>query len=116
MRRRVGSGSGAIKLGLLADGVPINAASLSKVVVELTDGDGNVTTYDSNNNANAFDWTTETALVSDTETGILVIRLQDAVSPSPPTAANDYMMNIIVYDSLNTDGINWDVAFPVQVI
>jgi hypothetical protein len=104
----------AIKLGLTADGVPVNAASLTRIVVELTDGDDNVTTFDSDNDADAFDWTTETAQVSDTETGILVIKLQDA--NSPPTAGDDYMMNVIVYDTLNSDGINWDSAFPVQVI
>jgi len=105
----------AIKLGLTADGVPINAGSLTRVVVELTDGDGNVTTFDSAGaDGNAFDWTSETAQVSDTETGILVIKLQDAnVAPS---VGDDYMMNIIVYDTLNSAGINWDVAFPVQVI
>jgi hypothetical protein len=104
----------AIKLGLTADGVPINAAGLTRIVAELTDGDGNVTTFDSNTDTNAFDWTSETAQVSDTETGILIIKLQDA--NSPPSVGDDYMMNIIVYDTLNSDGINWDVAFPVQVI
>ena len=104
----------AIKLGLTADGVPVNAATLTRVVAELTDGDGNVTTFDSNTDSNAFDWTSETAQVSDTDTGILIIKLQDA--NTPPTAGDDYTMNIIVYDTLNSDGINWDSAFPVQVI
>ena len=101
-------------LAEIGDGVPINAAALTRVVAELTDGDGNVTTFDSNTDTNAFDWTSETAQVSDTETGILIIKLQDA--NSPPSVGDDYMMNIIVYDTLNSDGINWDVAFPVQVI
>jgi hypothetical protein len=104
----------AIKLGLVADGVPINAATLTRVVAELTDGNGSVSTFDSATDSNVFDWTTEQAQVSDTETGILIIKLQDA--SSPPTAGDDYTLNIIVYDALNTDGINWDTPFPVQVI
>ena len=104
----------SIKLGLLADGAPINAASLTRVVMTLTDGDGNVSTFDSNVDSNAFDWTSETAQVSDTVTGILIIKLQDAAVP--PAAADDYMANLIVYDAANTDGLNWDVAFPLQVI
>jgi len=104
----------AIKLGLTADGVPISAATLTRVLVKLTDGDGTVTSYDSNTDVNAFDFTTETAQVSDTLTGILVIKLQDALTP--PTAGNDYTLDLIVYDAANTDGIHWDSPFPVQVI
>jgi len=57
---------------------------------------------------------TETAQVSDTVTGILSIKLQHAVSP--PTAADDYTMNIIIYDAANVNGVDWDTPFPVQVI
>lgn len=104
----------AIKLGLTADGTPINAASLTRVVVTLTAGDGTVTTYDSNTNVNAFDFTTQTAQVSDTVTGILVIRLQDA--NTPPAVGDDYMLDLVVYDAANVNGIHWDSPFPVQVI
>jgi hypothetical protein len=104
----------AIKLGLTADGAPVSASTLTRVLVKLTDGDGTVTSYDSDTDVNAFDFTTETAQVSDTVTGILVIKLQDATVP--PTAADDYTMDIIVYDAANTDGIHWDSPFPVQVI
>jgi hypothetical protein len=104
----------AIKLGLVADGSPVDAGALTRVVATLEDGDGNVTTFDSNTDTNAFDWTSETGQVSDTETGILVIKLQDA--NTPPAVGDDYMMNIVIYDALNSDGINWDSAFPVQVI
>jgi hypothetical protein len=104
----------AIKLGLTADGAPVSASTLTRVVVKLTDGAGTVTTFDSDVDTNVFDFTTETAQVSDIVTGLLVIKLQDAVSP--PTAADDYTMNLIVYDAANTDGIDWDSPFPVQVI
>ena len=104
----------AIKLGLTADGTPVNAAILTRVVAKLTDGDGVVTTYDSDIDAAAFDFITETAQVSDTVTGILIIKLQDAASP--PAVADDYTMNIVVYDDINLDGINWDVPFPVEVV
>ena len=104
----------AIKLGLTADGAPINAATLTRVTVKLTNGSGTVTLYDSTTDVNAFDFTTETAQVSDTVTGILVIKLQDATTP--PVAGTDYIMDIIVYDAANTDGIHWDSPFPVQVI
>ncbi len=104
----------AIKLGLTADGAPVDTATLTRVIVKLTAGDGTVTTFDSNIDAVAFDFTTETALVSDTVTGILVIKLQDAAAP--PAAADDYTMDIIVFDDINTDGIRWDTPFPVQVI
>ena len=104
----------AIKLVLTADGVPVNAATLTRVVAVLTDGDGNEVTFDSATDTNAFDWTSETAQVSDTETGILVVKLQDA--NSPPSVGDDYTMDIIVYDTLNADGIHWDSPFPVQVI
>ena len=104
----------AIKLGLTADGVPINASTLTRVIVKLTSGTGTVTSYDSNVDTSAFDWTTETAQVSDTVTGILVIKLQDA--NSPPSAGNDYTLDLILYDTANVNGIHWDSPFPVQVI
>lgn len=104
----------AIKLGLTADGVPVNAATLTKVIVKLTDGDGTVTSYNSTTDVNAFDYTSETSQVSDTVTGILVIRLQDAVSP--PAAGSDYTLDLILYDAANVNGIHWDSPFPVQVI
>jgi hypothetical protein len=104
----------AIKLGLTADGIPVDAASLTRVIVKLSDRNDNITTFDSTTDVNAFDWTSETAQVSDTETGILIVRLQDAVTP--PTAGNDYTFDLIVYDVVNTDGIHWDSPFPVQVI
>lgn len=104
----------AIKLGLTADGAPISAATLTRVIVKLTDGAGTVTTFDSNTDVNAFDFTTETAQVSDTVTGILVIKLQDATSP--PTAGDDYTLDLIIYDAANVNGIHWDSPFPVQVI
>lgn len=104
----------AIKLGLTADGAPVNAKTLTRVIVKLTNGDDTVTTFDSNTDANAFDWDNETAQVSDTVTGILVIKLQDAVSP--PVARSDYVMDLILYDAANLNGIHWDSPFPVQVI
>ncbi len=104
----------AIKLGLTADGAPVNAATLTRVIVKLTDGDGNVTSYDSNVDTNAFDYSTQTAQVSDTVTGILAIKLQDAISP--PAAGDDYTLDLIVYDAANGNGIHWDSPFPVQVI
>jgi len=104
----------AIKLGLTADGVPVSAATFTRVIVKLTSGSGTVTTFDSNVDVNAFDFTTETAQVSDTVVGILAIKLQDAVSP--PTAGDDYTMDLIVYDAANVNGIHWDSPFPVQVI
>lgn len=104
----------SIKLGLTADGAAVDASRLTRVVAKLTDDDGNVSTFDSNSDSQAFDWTTETAQVSDTVTGIIVIRLQDAASP--PAAGDDYTMNLIVYDDENPNGLYWDAAFPVQVI
>jgi hypothetical protein len=104
----------AIKLGLLADGRPIQTSGLTRVIAKLTDDDGNVQTFDSDTDVNAFDWTTQTAQVSDTVTGILVMTLQDAVTP--PTVGNDYVCSLIVYDDANPDGLVWDSPFPVQVI
>lgn len=104
----------AIKLGLTADGVPIDTSTLTRIVATLTDGDGNVTTFDSNTDVNAFDWTTETAQVSDTVTGILVVTLQDAVTP--PSVGNDYTFDLVVYDDAHPNGLNWDSPFPVQVV
>jgi len=103
-----------IKLGLLADGVPIDASRLTRIIAKLTDDAGSVTTFDSNTDVNAFDWTSETAQVSDTETGILVLALQDAVTP--PSVGNDYVLDLIVYDDANPSGLVWDSPFPVQVI
>jgi len=104
----------AIKLGLTADGAPVDAATLTRVVVKLTDGSDVTTTFDSNVDTSAFDFTTETAQVSDTVTGILTIKLQDAVSP--PTAGDDYTLDLILYDAANVNGIHWDSPFPVEVI
>lgn len=104
----------SIKLGLTADGAPVDASSLTRVVVKLTNEAGTVTTFDSDVDVNAFDYSSETAQVSDTVTGILVIKLQDAVTP--PTAATDYTLDLILYDAGNADGIHWDSPFPVQVI
>jgi len=104
----------AIKLGLTADGAPVNAATLTRVIVKLTNGAGTVTTFDSSVDTNAFDYSSETAQVSDTITGILVIKLQDAVTP--PTAGDDYTLDLILYDADNSSGIHWDSPFPVQVI
>lgn len=104
----------SIKLGLTADGVPVNTAQLTRVIVKLTDGDGTVQTFDSQTDVNAFDYSTQTAQVSDTITGILVIMLQNA--STPPSARDDYMMDLIVYDGDHPNGIHWDSAFPVQVI
>ena len=104
----------AIKLGLTADGVPVNAATFTRVIVKLTDEAGTVTTFDSNVDVNAFDFSSETAQVSDTVTGILSIKLQDAVSP--PSAGSDYTLDLIIYDAANVNGVHWDSAFPVEVI
>ena len=104
----------AIKLGLTVDGLPISAATLTRVVVKLTDDDGNVSTFDSTTDTNAFDWTSETAQVSDTTTGILVIKLQDATTP--PAVGDDYTLDLIVYDALSPSGIHWDSPFPVRVV
>jgi hypothetical protein len=104
----------AIKLGLTADGIPVNAATLTRVIVKLTNGAGTVFTYDSSVDVNAFDFTSETAQVSDTVTGILVMKLQDAVTP--PVVANDYVLDLILYDPANSNGIHWDSPFPVKVI
>jgi len=104
----------SIKLGLTADGAPVDAATLTRVVAKLTDGDANELTYDSTTDPLAFDYTTETAQVSDTVTGILVLKLQNA--SSPPPARSDYVLDLILYDVANTNGIHWDAPFPVQVI
>ena len=104
----------SIKMGLVADGVPVDASTFTRVIAKLTDEAGTVTTFDSSVDTNAFDFTTETAQVSDVVTGILVLRLQDATTP--PTAAIDYIMDIIIYDANNVNGILWDAPFPVQVI
>lgn len=103
----------AIKLGLTADGVPINTATLTRVIVKLDDRNGNIRTFDSTVDVNAFNFKTETAQVSDTITGILVIKLQDAVTPP---AVGTYTADLIVYDSEYTDGVHWDNPFPVEVI
>jgi hypothetical protein len=104
----------AIKLGLTADGAPVNASTLTRVIVKLTNENGTVLTFDSQVDTNAFDWTSETAQVSDTVTGILSIKLQDAVTP--PAAGTDYTFDLILYDLSNVNGIHWDSPFPVQVI
>ena len=46
----------AIKLGLTADGMPVDAHTMTRVVVKLTDGDGTVRSYDSTTDAAAFDF------------------------------------------------------------
>lgn len=104
----------SIRLGLTADGVPVDAWTLTRVIVKLTNGDGTVLTYDSTTSPNAFDFSTQQAQVSDTTTGILVIRLQNATSPPP--ARNDYTADLILYDAANPNGVRWDTPFPVQVI
>lgn len=104
----------AIKLGLTADGTPIDAATFTRVIAKLTDDDGTVSTFDSNSDPNAFDFTSETAQVVDTVTGILVMKLQDATSP--PAVGADYVLDLIIYDPANVNGVHWDSPFPVQVI
>lgn len=104
----------SIKLGLTADGQPISAAVLTRVIVKLTDDNDTVTSFDSSGpDGGAFDYSSETAQVSDTVTGILIIRLQDAAAPP---VAGDYTMDIILFDAANVNGIHWDSPFPVQVI
>jgi len=104
----------AIKLGLTADGTPIDARTFTRVVAKLTSDAGIVSTFDSNTDVNAFDYLTETAQVVDTTTGILVIKLQNATTP--PVVGDDYVMDLIVYDAGNVNGVHWDSPFPVQVI
>ena len=104
----------AIKFGLTADGTPVNAATLTRVILKLLDDDGNTYTFDSSSDPNVFDWTTETAQVVDTVTGILLIKMQD--STSPPPVGDDYTASLIMYDSANTNGVHWDSPFAVQVI
>ena len=104
----------SIKLGLTADGAVIDARILTRVIMKLTNENGTVITFDSNTDVNAFDFTSEEAQVSDTTTGILSIKLQDAVTP--PAAGDDYTADLILFDSDNTNGIHWDSPFPVQVI
>jgi hypothetical protein len=106
----------AIKLGLLADGRPIQTSGLTRIVAKLTDDDGNITTFDSDlpADADAFDWTSQTAQVSDTVVGILVMKLQDA--GTPPAVGDDDVCTLIVYDDANPDGLVWDSPFPVQVL
>ena len=106
----------AIKLGLLADGKPVDANSLTRAVVKLTDNDGNTSSYDSAvEGSTVIDFATETAQVSDTaDVYILVIKLQNATTP--PTARDDYQCDIILYDAINVNGIHWGDPFPVRVI
>jgi hypothetical protein len=104
----------SIKLGLTADGTPVNAATFTRVIAKLTDSAGTITTFDSSIDVNAFDFTSETAQVSDTVTGILVMKLQDAAIP--PTAGDDYTLNLIMFDAAHLNGIDWDTPFPVQVL
>ncbi len=104
----------AIKLGLTADGTPIDSRTLTRVIAKLTTDAGIVSTYDSVVDVNAFDFLTETAQVVDTTTGILVIKLQDA--NVPPAVGDDYIMDLIIYDTANVNGVHWDSPFPVQVI
>jgi hypothetical protein len=104
----------SVKLGLTADGTAVNAATLTRIVAKLKSDDGTVYTFDSNTDVNAFDWTTETGQVSDTNTGILVIQLQNAVTPPPE--GDDYILDLILYDPANVNGIHWDDPFPVRVI
>jgi len=104
----------SMKFGLTADGTPLNAATFTRVIAKLTSDDGTVLTFDSLTNPNAFDFLTETAQVVDTITGILIIKLQDAVSPPP--VGDDYIMDLIIYDPANVNGVHWDSPFPVQVI
>lgn len=103
-----------IKFGLLADGTPVDASSFDRVVLKLTDDSGNVTTFDSSVDAGVFDFTSETAQVGDTTTGILIIKLQDA--GTPPAVGDDYIANLIIYDAANADGIHWDSPFPLRVV
>lgn len=104
----------AIKLGLLADGRPVQTSGLTRIIAKLEDDDGNVQTFDSASDSAAFDWTSETAQVSDTVVSILIMTLQDA--GTPPTVGDDYVCTLIVYDDANPDGLVWDSPFPVQVI
>jgi hypothetical protein len=104
----------AIKLGLLADGRAVQTSGLTRIVAKLTNDAGTVYTFDSNTDVDAFDWTTETAQVSDTVVSILIMTLQDAVTPPP--VGDDYVCTLIVYDDANQDGLVWDSPFPVQVI
>ena len=104
----------SIKLGLTADGTPVNAATFTRVIAKLVNSAGTISTYDSSSDVNAFDYTSETAQVSDIVTGILIIKLQDAVTP--PLVGDNYTLNLIIYDAAHVNGVNWDTPFPVQVI
>ena len=104
----------SIKLGLTADGAPVDSRVLTRVVMKLTDGDGNVTTFDSLTDNNTFDFTTELGQVSDAQTGILIIKLQNA--NSPPAERDDYTANLILYDTQNPNGIYWDDPVPLRVV
>lgn len=106
----------AIKLGLLADGKPVEASSLTRAVVKLTDNDGNTFSFDSDvDGSTVIDFTSEQAQVSDAAgTSILVLKLQNA--STPPTARDDYQCDIILYDTVNINGIHWGDSFPVRVI
>jgi hypothetical protein len=105
----------SIKLGLTADGDAVDTRTLTRVVLKLTNEDDDTSTsYDSSTDPDVFDFLNEVAQVSDTTTGILVIKLQDA--SLPPSVGDNYRANLIVYDSQNPDGIYWDASFPVRVI
>ena len=104
----------AIKLGLVADGVPVNASTITKVAVKLVSTDGAITSYNSDDDPNAFDFTSETGEVVDKVTTILVIRLQDATTP--PSVNSSYQATVIIFDSNNTDGLVWGDPFQLRVI
>ena len=104
----------SIKLGMLADGTAVDARTFTRVVAKLTNDAGVVSTFDSNVSPAAFDFTSETAQVGDTVTGILVLKLQDAAAP--PVPGNDYVLDLIVYDAANSNGLNWSSPFPVRVV
>lgn len=104
----------SIKLGLTADGTPLDAATFTRVIAKLKSDSGTVYSFDSNTDTNAFDFVSETAQVVDTVVGILIMTLQDA--STPPPVGEDYILELIIYDPANVNGVHWDSPFPVQVI
>lgn len=93
-----------IALQVIADGVPIDGAAVTRTVLRLTpEGDGDVIDVDSQDHAAVFDWSRGS--------GVVEIKLVEAGSGF--IAAGRYQARLIIYDADHMNGLIWGRLFSL---
>ena len=92
-----------ITLGLLKDKIPVNATTLTRVVLQFDPkAGGAVISIDSDSVPALFDFTTSQQFSGEI-TGVLKLKLGAMAG----VIVGKYKMAVVVYDAVNTNGITW---------